>query len=116
MLPSRLVKEAYCSIEKRCKLDDKHEHTAELETEHAHIIILSHLSLRIGDGENRADAVLSRYAPRYTYGVPVPVHTFTSKVLSSEICTRLYRTCEAHAGFGIFGSGRVGWVCRILGR
>jgi len=47
MLPSRLVKEAYCSIEKRCKLD---EHTAELETEHAHhIIILSHLSLRIGD-------------------------------------------------------------------
>jgi len=41
MLPSRLVKEAYCSIEKRCKLE---EHT-ELETElqPAHTIILSHL-------------------------------------------------------------------------
>ena len=37
MLPSRLVKEAYCSIEKRCKLE---EHT-ELDTE-LHIFF-SHL-------------------------------------------------------------------------
>ncbi len=82
MVPSRLVKEAYCSIEKRCKLEEHSTYRARKQS-CTYIIILSHL-LRIGD-ESEPDAVLSRCAPRYTYGVPVPVHTITTKVLSSVL-------------------------------